>query len=225
MNRNESKRVFLPVYACIPLVFVVVASLLAYYGTRLITSGIAHHDFALPIDGMIPFVPAFSIVYVLAYVQWAVGLILIAREGGKLCRQVLAGEIISKLLCMILFIIVPTTMVRAEIQSGDLFSAVMRFIYRIDAADNLFPSIHCLDSWVCFRGAMLMKKTGKWYSRFSLVFTLLVFASTVLVKQHVIVDVFAGVLAAEIGQYISRRLRVDRIFERIDATLFHISAE
>ena len=205
MKRRERKRTFLPAHAYIPLIFVVMAGALSYYGTKLINQGVLHYDLTLPIDGLIPFVPAFSIIYVLAYVQWAVGLLLIAREDAGLCRQVLAGEVISKLICMALFIIVPTTMVRAEIRSDDFFSAIMRFIYSVDAADNLFPSIHCMDSWVCFRGALRMKRTGKWYSRFSLVFTLLVCASTVLVKQHVIVDVFAGLLVAEIGQYISRK--------------------
>ena len=219
MRRNESKGSLIPTYARTPLIFVVAAGVLAYYGTKLITHGAAHYDFTLPVDGLIPFVPAFSIIYLLAYAQWCVGLILISREDSGLCRQVLAGEIISKLICLALFIIIPTTMVRAEIKSGDFFSTVTRFIYEIDAADNLFPSIHCLDSWICFRGALMMRKTGKGYSLFTLVFTLLVIASTVLIKQHVIVDVFAGILAAEAGLYLSRKLSAHRIFERIDAAL------
>ena len=28
----------------------------------------------------------------------------------------------------------------------------MRFLYQVDAADNLFPSIHCLTSWFCYIG-------------------------------------------------------------------------
>lgn len=219
MKRNEDKGPFLPAYARTPLILAAVTGLLTYYGTRLVTQGALHHDFTLPVDSAIPFVPVFSIIYVLAYVQWGVGLVLIARESRETCRRVMAGEIVSKLICMAVFIIIPTTMVRAEITSGDAFSRITGLIYGIDAADNLFPSIHCLDSWVCFRGARQMKRTGKWYARFTLVFTLLVFASTVLIKQHVIVDVFAGIVVGEIGQYISRKYPVYRVFERIDALM------
>ena len=221
MKRNESRRSLLPTYARVPLIFVAAAGLLTYYGTKLLTQGAPHFDFALPIDGMIPFVPAFSVVYVLAYAQWGVGLLLITREDSELCRRVLAGEVISKLICMALFIAVPTTMARAEITGGDPFSAIMRLIYSIDAPNNLFPSIHCLDSWICFRGAMMMNRVGKGYARFSLVFTLLVLASTVLVKQHVVIDIFAGVLVGEIGLYLSRKLSAHRIFEKIDAAIYH----
>ena len=218
MKRKENRPfALLPPYARTPLVLLVIIAALAYGGTRLITPEFTHFDFSLPIDARIPFVPAFTVIYVLAYVQWVVGYILIARESREVCYRVLGGEIISKLICMALFIIIPTAMVRAEITSEDFFSRIVRFIYAVDAPDNLFPSIHCLESMVCLHGAMQMKKVGKWYLWFTLLFSALVCASTVLVKQHIIVDVAAGIAVCEIGQIISRRADVGRIFERIDA--------
>ena len=196
----------LPSYTRIPLVSMVCVHGLVYYATRLVTQQLTHFDFSLPVDDTIPFIPAFSVVYILAYVQWTAGFIIIARESRELCYRVISGEIISKLICMALFLLVPTTMVRAEIVSDGFFDTIVRSIYRLDAADNLFPSIHCLESWVCFRGAMQMKKVGLWYWYFTLLFSLLVFASTVLIKQHVAVDIIAGVLTAEIGQQIAQRI-------------------
>ena len=196
----------LPSYAHIPLVSMVCVHALAYYATRLVTQQMAHFDFSLPVDDAIPFIPAFSVIYVLAYVQWVAGYILIARDSRELCCQVISGEIISKLVCMALFLLVPTTMRRAGIAFDGFFDNVVGYIYRLDAADNCFPSIHCLESWVCFRGAMRMKKTGPWYRYFTLLFSLLVFASTVLIKQHAVVDIVGGVLTAEIGQQIGQRI-------------------
>lgn len=43
-----------------------------------------------------------------------------------------------------------------------------------------------------------------------LVITLLVFASTVLVKQHVLIDIFGGLAAVEIGLFFSDRLQLRR---------------
>ena len=196
----------LPSYTRIPLAAMVCVHALAYYATRPVSQRLTHFDFSLPVDDAIPFIPAFSVIYVLAYVQWAAGYILIARDSRELCCRVISGEIISKLICMALFLLVPTTMTRAEIAPDGFFDRIVEYIYRLDAADNFFPSIHCLESWVCFRGAMRMKKTGSWYRYFTLLFSLLVFASTVLIKQHAAVDVVGGVLTAEIGQQIGQRI-------------------
>ena len=196
----------LPPYTHIPLLSMVCVHALAYYATRPVTQTMAHFDFSLPIDGAIPFIPAFSVIYVLAYVQWTAGYILIARDSRELCYRVISGEIISKLICMALFLLVPTTMARARIVSNGFFDRIVGCIYRLDAADNFFPSIHCLESWVCFRGAVRMKRTGPRYRYVTLLFSLLVFASTVLIKQHAAVDIIGGILTAEIGQQIAQRI-------------------
>ena len=206
MNYKRKLDDFLPSYTRIPLVSMVCVHGLVYYATRLVTQKMPHYDFSLPVDGVIPFIPAFSVIYVLAYVQWVVGYILIARDSRELCCRVISGEIMSKLICMALFLLVPTTMARAKIVSDGFFDRIVGTIYRLDAADNLFPSIHCLESWVCFRGAMQMKNTKPWYRYFTLLFSLLVFASTVLIKQHVTVDIAGGILTAEIGQQIAQKI-------------------
>ena len=196
----------LPPYTRAPLASMVLIHGLVYYASRLVTQKLPHFDFSLPVDDVIPFIPAFSVIYVLAFVQWTAGFIVIARDSRALCYRVISGEIVSKLICMALFLLVPTTMARANIVSDGVFDTTVRYIYQMDAADNFFPSIHCLESWVCFRGAMQMKKAGPWYRYFTLLFSLLVFASTVLIKQHAAVDILAGVLTAEIGQQIVRKI-------------------
>ena len=219
----KKRNALIPGYAWLPLIALTLVALLTYWGTRLFSQELPHCDLSLPIDGKIPFVPAFSVIYVLAYFQWVIGFILIARDSRELCYTVLTGEIVSKLICAALFILIPTTMVRAEVNSSGIFSDLVRWLYAHDAADNLFPSIHCLDSLVCLHGAMRMKRTGKWLPRLTFPFTLLVFASTVLIKQHVLVDILAGILVCEIGQFVSRRTPVHKLFARMNARLFHIT--
>ena len=218
MGLKQKFDYLVPPYTRLPLISMVLVHSLAYYATRPFTQRMTHFDFTLPIDDAIPFLPIFSVIYLLSYFQWIVGYILIARDSRKLCYQVVSGEIISKLICMTLFILIPTTMARGEIVSDGPFDTIVRYIYKLDAADNMFPSIHCLESWVCFRGAMRMKKVGPWYKYFSLVFSLLVFASTVLIKQHMFVDIPAGILTAEIGQQIAQRIDFkgwkNRLFKR-----------
>lgn len=209
----------IPEYSIIPLLAVLIVNVLAYFVTRLFTGGLTHFDMTTAVDRAIPFVPVFSVIYVLAYLQWIVGFILIAREERSFSFRVLSGEIISKLICAVLFLVIPTTMVRADITGNGFFSEIVRLLYRIDTPDNLFPSLHCLESWICFRAAMKMKKTGPAYTYCSLAFTLLVFASTVLIKQHVVVDIIAGVLVCELGQFIAEKAHTERIFARIDSAV------
>ena len=52
---------------------------------------------------------------------------------------------------------------------------------------------------------MRMKKVPPRYRQFTLLFSLLVFASTVLIKQHAAVDILGGILTAELGQQIAQR--------------------
>lgn len=206
----------IPPYAYVPLICVVGTNALAYSATRPITAKLLHHTFSLPLDAHVPFVPFFVTFYVLAFIQWAVGYILMARESRSFCYQMMTGDMIAKLICMVCFLAFPTTMVRPEITGSDVWSRLLTLVYQLDAPDNLFPSIHCLESWICFRAALRQRKTGKWYTCFSLVFTLLVCASTVLVKQHLLPDIAGGILAVEIGLFFAKKFNTGRVFEKLN---------
>lgn len=203
----------IPKYMRLPAVCLLLLNVVTYFGTRLLTTGRTHYDWSLPIDDMLPLVTGMISVYILAYVQWVVGYIVIGRESRNLCYWMYSGEMIAKLICLFFFLCFPTTILRPEITGNGFFDQLTKLIYAMDAPDNLFPSIHCLESYVCFRGAMYTKRVPIWYKYVMLVMTILVFASTVLVKQHVVVDIFGAVCAVEIGLLVSKRFKMDRIFE------------
>lgn len=207
----------IPKYARLPLLAALILNCSAYWLTRPLTGGAAHYDISVSLDARIPFVPPFIVIYVLAYVQWVVGYIIIARDSEELCYRVLSGEMISKLICCAFFLALPTSMVRPEVTGTDIFSRLTRLIYSLDTPDNLFPSIHCVESWLCFRGAIRAKKVGKAYKAANLIFTLLVFASVVLVKQHLVVDIISGLLVAELGQLLAPAIHADALLKRINS--------
>ena len=137
--------------------------------------------------------------YILAFVQWGVSYILIARDSRELCYRFAIGNICAKIICLFFFLLFPTTLTRPEISGTDLCSRLVQLIYTIDAPVNLFPSIHCLESWACIRAAFLLKNSNRIYKIVTILMSLGVFASTLLIKQHVIVDVFGGILVFEVG--------------------------
>lgn len=206
----------IPKYARFPLLAVIVVNCSVYWLTRLLTAGARHYDLSVGLDARIPFIPAFIVVYMIAYIQWIVGYIVIARDSEELCCRVLSGEMISKLICGVFFLALPTSMVRPEVTGTDIFSRLTRLIYALDTPDNLFPSIHCLASWLCFRGALRAKKVGAAYKIANLALALLVFVSVVLVKQHLAIDILAGLLAAELGQLLAPLLHADALLARVN---------
>jgi membrane-associated phospholipid phosphatase len=189
-------------------------NMITYFGTRLFTQNLVHYDLSCVIDDKIPFVSSMIWIYILSYVEWIIGFIVIGRESRRVCYEVLMGEQIAKFICLILFITVPTTIARPEITGGSLSEWMTNVIYTIDSPDNLFPSVHCLESWVCFRGALRCKKVGKGYQSIMFLAAIAVFASTVMVKQHVVVDIVAAIIVVEVGLVLSKKFNIYKMVQK-----------
>lgn len=206
----------LPKYAFLPIITSLLLNSVTYFGSRIFTTNLKHHDFSIFLDKQIPFVPFMITVYILAYVVWIIGFVVIGRESKEVCYQVFTGEQIAKICCLLAFIIVPSTIIRPEITGNGIFEQLTKLIYSMDSPDNLLPSIHCLENWICFRGAMKCKKVGKVYKTFMFVAAILVFASTLMVKQHVVLDVIAGIAVVELGIFLSKKFNLGRIYYIIE---------
>lgn len=209
----------LPRYAFIPIITSFVLNCIVYWGSRIITLDMYHYNFSIFIDKKLPFVASMMIVYVLAYVTWIVGFVVIGRESRSVCYEVMSAEQIAKLLCLACFIIIPSTIERPEITGTGFCEWLSGLIYSMDSPDNLFPSIHCLENWIVFRGAMKCKKVGNGYRGFMFVAALLVFASTLLVKQHVFVDVLGGIIVVEAGLFLAKKLKTSGIYFALERKL------
>ena len=208
------RKAFIPECAVIPTATSFLCNLLVYYATKPFTTAGSFHCLATRLDEAIPLCPAFLSVYALAFVQWGLGYVMAARESRELCWRMAAGDIAAKLLCGVCFFVYPTTMIQPEITGSGFWAVLLRMLYAVDNPTSIFPSIHCLESWVCCRTALRMKTASPAYKIGMTVFSLLVFASTVLVKQHVLWDIPAGIAAAELGFLASDALKLDKAFSR-----------
>ncbi len=210
MRGNEGNKKgssgFIPDYARVPLLLLVTIHLLVYFGTKPFVNGLNAYDITISIDHQIPLIPVFIIPYFLAYIQWVIGIVAIARYGREYSYKVLGGEIISKIIVCIIFIVFPTTMVRPEITGSNLFSRIVVFLYSIDTPTNIFPSIHCLESYICMKAAIEMKEYDDRFRYGMVIISILVYLSTVFVKQHVVLDFFGAVIVAEVGRLIAERI-------------------
>lgn len=204
----------IPKYAIVPVGLVVIFNFSAYYLSKIIIEDRVKYDFSIPLDDMIPLVTPFILFYILAYAQWALGYIILARQSREVCAKVASANIIAKTLCFIIFITVPTALVRPEVTGNGLFDILTRFIYSADTPVNLFPSIHCLESYAIMRFTLGQKNLPRYYKIITVVFSLLVFASVVFTKQHIVVDIPGGILMLEIGIILSKLTGLYKVFDR-----------
>ncbi len=206
----------LPKHTRLPLLLVVVINCTVFSLIPIIQEwiGIQRYDLSLPIDAALPFVPAFITIYVLSYFQWVGSYIYHCQESRQLCYRMTTVDIMAKLMTLVFFLVLPTQMVRPEVTGNGIFESMTGFLYSIDKPISLFPSIHCLESWLCFRTATMMANRNRWYCTAQFVFTLLVFASVVLVKQHFFVDIFGGVAVVEIGLFLYKKWDKTHVFEK-----------
>ena len=206
----------IPKYARLPLAAAVLANMIAYYVPKALESHRTLHLLSTALDDALPLVPAFIFIYVLAYVQWVLSFLIAVQDSRERCFRFAASYILGAFLSMAVLLIYPTTMVRPSVEVTDLSTRVLAWIYSTDTPTNLFPSMHCLASWLCFRWSVGLRKLPRWYPWAQGVFTFLVFASVVLVKQHVWPDILGGVAAGELGILLSRLLHADRLIAKLD---------
>lgn len=192
-----------PAYGVLSLISCFLVNCLIYWGTQLLAADAYHYDFTTELDRQIPFVKEWILIYVVCYLFWAANYILISREGKEKWFRFATADMMSRVICGVFFILLPTTNIRPEVAGTDFCSWLVRLIYSVDAPTNLFPSIHCLVSWFCFIGIRGSRKVPKWYQAFSCIFALLVCASTQFTKQHYLVDIAGGLLIAELCWFIS----------------------
>lgn len=218
------KKVLTPKYWWIPVISMFLINIAAYSGSKLLTDSGHHFDISLPIDFAIPFIPAFIIIYIVSYLQWVGGYGLVALESKEVCYRVISSEIIAKLICFVIFMLLPTTLERPSTEGYGIFGAITNLIYSMDTPTTLFPSVHCLESWILFRTAHKITRYKRWLVPLYFVFALLVFASVLFVKQHLIVDIPAAILVGEIGLFLGKKLKAERIFIKINKKFLRVSS-
>lgn len=214
------KRVFrwitnwIPTYAIFPLIFSFVFNGLVYGGTKVIAGEWHHFNIESSLDTRIPFVPQFLVIYLGCYLFWIINYILIGRQDKKSMYQFFTGDFLSRCICLVIFLLFPTTNTRPEVAAEGIWNCAALWLYAIDSAENLFPSIHCPVSWFCYLGIRGRKEIPSWYQRMSMVIAFLVFASTLFTKQHVVLDVVGGVMLAELCYFFGRNTMWYQVYER-----------
>lgn len=215
MENIKTKKSILPSYAILPLLSCVAVNFTVYLGVNWLTEGRKHYDLTLPVDRAVPVVPEFAAIYLGCYIFWIVNYLLIAKQGKEHCMRFVTADMMSRIICGLIYLVLPTTNVRPDLAGDGLWVTVLQMIYQADQPTRLFPSIHCLVSWFCYIGIRGRSNVHRGYRIFSCLFAILVCVSTQMTKQHYIVDAFGGILLAEGTYWLAIHTQLYRYPERL----------
>ncbi|WP_234414467.1 phosphatase PAP2 family protein [Paenibacillus sp. CAA11] len=147
-------------------------------------------------EQLIPFVPVFIIPYLLWYPFITGVLVALAFKNRKAYFQTFIALCAGLIISYLFFALFQTAIQRPDVQNepGFLYRLI-ELVYSTDQPYNCFPSIHVLSSYLILRGARIFSKVIWWLIASM---SVLIMISTVLVKQHVAVDIVGGILVGEL---------------------------
>ncbi len=197
------------------LVFLGVAGILvpiefSYFALQdyLIAAGVPVNHPETWLDAHIPFIPEFIWPY-WAYFGFLGVSVWLPRNRHDLARLA-GGLLFVHFLGFASYLLYPTAMQRIDIACESLSCGMVGAMYLLDPGYGLFPSLHAACSVYVIMCAFAYRSGIRW---FVAVFGMSIVFATVLVKQHYIVDVPAGIVLGIAGGRAAWAI-VDRYYER-----------
>ena len=165
----------------------------------------------LEVDKMIPFVPEFVWIYHSLHLQVFLVMVFLIREEHLFFKTFWACAL-SSILLFTFYLLMPSFYPRPDIDSIGISAQMVNITRIFDAANNTFPSGHVAFTWLMFLAASKSKmvKEQLGFSLIFLLWTLGISLSTLVIKQHHIVDVASGWLLAFVVSYFVERFNVAR---------------
>ena len=147
------------------------------------------------LDDRIPFVRQFVLIYVLWYpLMLGTTLYLLFRDRRSFVRYA-RSFVIGMTACMLIFLIFPSgqNLRPAEVPGNDLSAWMLRAIYAADTNTNVFPSMHVVGTLAAVI-AIFDSRSASGCAKWGVAaLGMLINASTVLIKQHSLLDILAGI--------------------------------
>ncbi|HVC41064.1 MAG TPA: phosphatase PAP2 family protein [Candidatus Saccharimonadales bacterium] len=146
-----------------------------------------------PLDRALPVVPIFAIPYISLIPYIGVSLLLFLFFRVRVYRSAALTMIIVWFISYAFYFFLQSYIARPHINGSDPFSGMIRTIYASDQPYNDFPSLHTSLSMII---AIHWWRFDRRIGIAAAIWTALIVASTVLVKQHYLADVAGGLVLA-----------------------------
>lgn len=163
----------------------------------------------MPLDDMIPFIKELIVVYHMYMPMILLTAILVFVYDKKNYKRFIITLFVAQTLSYVIYMTYQTYVPRYDISllGEDIFSKLVKMTYNVDNTYSGLPSMHVANMLL---SSIFLSKVniGKRKKYLLIAYMTLIGATTVLVKQHVIIDVPAGVLYA-IATYVLTKFVMD----------------
>ena len=159
----------------------------------LLNHGPAVLNLQTPIDTALPVVPIFVIPYVSLNPFVYATLILFLLFRTKVFQSACLAVITVMMISFAFYFFAQSEVVRPVLLGTDLFTRMIRDVYAGDNPFNDFPSLHTSVSTIL---AIHWWRVDRRVGIPVAIWTMLIVASTVLIKQHYIADLIFGLALA-----------------------------
>ncbi|UYZ20164.1 phosphatase PAP2 family protein [Mesobacillus jeotgali] len=144
------------------------------------------------LDDKIPFLPVFIIPYIIWYAFILGYLVYFWYKDTRVYLKTLTLIVIGELVCFVIYFFFQTTVPRPNLVGNGILIELVGMIYSHDQPYNAFPSIHVLTTFAIILGNINIRNKHIIHSIFVPVMGSLIIISTLFVKQHFILDMFAS---------------------------------
>lgn len=144
------------------------------------------------VDDKIPFLPVFILPYIIWYAFILGYLVYFWYKDTRVYLKTLTMIVIGELVCFVIYFFFQTTVPRPNLVGDGILIDLVGIIYSHDQPYNAFPSIHVLTTFAIILGNINIRNKHIFHSVFVPVMGSLIIISTLFVKQHYILDMFAS---------------------------------
>ncbi len=166
---------------------------------------------ASPIDSKIPFMPGFVWIYLSAYVQATLGICLaVWHLDERRFKQVLAAMYFNLAISFLFHILFPLAAAEPTVDHTSPSGFAMITVQWMATKYNTFPSEHVSFSIITAWAALMSFKRNRFISLVLIVDAIAIIFSTLFTKQHVLIDVVGGAVAAAMSIWFAKTNWVPR---------------
>jgi len=203
--KAKAKYVFLTILPYIILYFLLQSALVMN----------TNHNLTTDLDKLIPFVPEFIWIYHTMIPIFILTTVILIEKRPVFFTAIIS-IIFASVIMLLFYTFFPAFYPRDGYTEASLSGFLVEITRSIDGSSNTFPSGHVTFAWllVFFIGLSNFAQKYKWVQIAYILWALLISISTLVLKQHFIVDVFSGMTLATLCYFLGKHL----VFERMLVT-------
>lgn len=184
---------YLKILAVCYIAWLILFLSIAYFASKL-----PPMNDGLPMDSLIPFLPWFILFYLTCYIMPFV-LFLIAKDWHRI-NLVLFSLFIAHFVAFIMFLNLPVAVENPDVDNS-IYEPIFSFLnaLRFSSWTNNLPSLHVINAFTIAAGSH-RQSMGRSLEISFFAWAAIVAASTLIAKQHLVIDV-ASALAIAAGSW------------------------